>query len=184
MRPAPRALDLAFGVFLSTASLQGCVTARIQVVDERTALENQILGAYEELDRDLQLVASVRASRKGTKTLSELRAQAIRARQMQQFNLDDVTELKEQGCLGETNQNELVARPCPEESNAAIRTRRDKIAREENAAREAVLKFIVGTSPNLTEADLEPLKRAWARLNREQAPSGHWVQTEAGEWRR
>lgn len=167
----------------------GCVSAQIQVVDERTALENQILGSYEELDRDLQLVASVRAvdeqgARRGPPRFSDIRAQAVAARQTQQFNLDDVMELKAKGCLGEGNDGLLAARPCQAAAAAQVAERIARMVAAENQSRKVLLLFVVTTSPDLTEKDSAELARAWARLNRERAAPGHWVQAADGQWAR
>ena len=96
--------------------ISGCVSAKINVVGERTALENQILGSYEELDRDMQLLASVRAVDAQGKThqpqsYTQERRQAILARQTQQFNRDDIDELKQAGCIGETQDGSRDSRP-------------------------------------------------------------------------
>jgi len=42
--------------------IQGCTLAKVnvEVVSERTTLENQILGTYNSLDREMLLAASVR----------------------------------------------------------------------------------------------------------------------------
>lgn len=181
--PAPATMLL---MGLITAS---CVSAQIQVVDERTALENQILGSYEELDRDLQLVASVRAvdaqgHRRGPPRFSEIRAQAVAARQTQQFHLDDVQELKAEGCLGEGADSMLSARGCQAAELAQVAERIERIVAAENQARRALLLFVVTTSPDLTEDDIGQLAQAWARLNRERAEPGHWIQSDRGEWAR
>ena len=182
-----RAINWTSFLSLLAALSAGCVTAQIQVVDERTALENQILGSYEELDRDLQLVASVRAvdeqgRRRGPPNFSEIRARAVSARQTQRFHLDDVQELKDQGCLGEGADGQLARRPCEAASDETVAGRVDRIVAAENEARKVLLLFVVVTSPDLTEKDSAELARAWARLNRERAKPGHWIQAEAGGW--
>ena len=175
-------------LLLSTAWWSsGCVSAKIQVVDERTALENQILGSYEELDRDLQLVASVRAvdedgKRKKPPRFSDVRATAVTARQTQQFNRDDIEELKQAGCLGESNDGKLVARPCDASGETNVAERIERLVAAENQARQVLVEFVVTTSPDLTKDDLVQLARAYARMNREQAESGHWIQTDMGKW--
>lgn len=174
-------------LLLAGALGAGCVSAQIQVVDERTALENQILGSYEELDRDLQLVASVRAvdetgKRKGPPSFSQIRAQAVAARQTQRFQLDDVQELKTAGCLGEGADGLLASRPCPSGNQEQVARRIARTVAAENAARKVLLLFVVTTSPDLTEDDTDKLARAWARLNRDRAEKGHWIQDDAGAW--
>lgn len=177
--------------FLLAAALwsASCVRARIQVIDERTALENQILGSYQELDRDLQMVASVRAvdaqgQRRGPPSFTEIRARAVAARQTQQFQLDDVEELKNAGCLGETRTNRLAGRPCPLLAQPDVAARIERLVQAENDARADLLAFVLATSPDLTETDRKQLAQTWARMNHEQARPGHWIENDQGEWAR
>ncbi|HKK67753.1 MAG TPA: hypothetical protein VJ946_06055, partial [Bacteroidales bacterium] len=49
-------------ILMITAVLSGCTLAKVDVemVSERTALENQVLGSYNSLDSQMLLAASVR----------------------------------------------------------------------------------------------------------------------------
>jgi uncharacterized protein YdbL (DUF1318 family) len=187
-RSTPRAQALRrLGLGLCLLVGAACVEAKIQVVDERTALENQILGAYEELDRDLQLVASVRAVDPEGKAqpaprLSDVRQRAVQARQTQQFNRDDLEELQQQGCLGEGRDALLALRPCAAQAEPATAARLERLLAAENQARRLLLEFVVSTSPDLTRADLPQLVEAAARSQGERAARGTWVQGADGQW--
>jgi uncharacterized protein YdbL (DUF1318 family) len=179
-------LELILSGLLVT-QLAGCVSAKIAVVDERTALENQILGSYEELDRDLQLLASVRSMDLAGETREapsfvQVRALAVQARQTQQFNRDDIDEMKSAGCLGEANSGYLSLRHCQAASNPQVKKRLDRLVKSENDARKLVLSFVVTTSPDLTEKDLAQVTQAFARMQREKAKPGDWVQDDSGKW--
>jgi uncharacterized protein YdbL (DUF1318 family) len=195
----PRALARDLRVLRGAALLLltwGCVSAKINVVDERTALENQILGQYEELDRELLLVASVRAAPTpasatptgevagpGLPAISRLRDEALRARQTQQFNRDDLDELKGKGCLGEGGDGLLAPRDCEAAGGPAVAERIARLVETENQARRSILRYVLASSPDLTEQDLPKLTAAWSRLAREQARPGEWIQDPAGEWK-
>lgn len=171
----------------SAALLSGCVSAKINVVDERTALENQILGSYQELDRDMQLLASVRAvdaegKAQAPPSYTDQRRQAILARQTQQFNRDDIDELKQAGCLGEAGDGTLAKRTCDRASDPAVAARLQRLIASENQARGVILRFAVTTSPDLTDRDLPQVTAAYARMQREKARSGEWIQKIPGEW--
>jgi hypothetical protein len=169
--------------------LDGCFSAKINVVDERTALENQILGSYQELDSNLQLLASVRdpapAAAAGAADLSQFslaRRKAIAARQTQQFNRDDVDELKGLGCLGEGQDGLLAERPCEATRDPVVAERLAKLLPSENQARAILFRFVIASSPELGEADLPQVVSAFARIQQEQARKGDWIQAPAGEW--
>jgi hypothetical protein len=185
---APRARsNRRLGLGLVLLAGLACVEAKIQVVDERTALENQILGAYEQLDRDLQLVASVRAvgadgQAQAAPRLSDVRQRAVQARQTQQFNRDDLDELMQQGCLGEGKDALLALRPCAAQTEPATAARLERLVAAENQARRLLLEFVVTTSPDLTQADLPQLVEASARAQREKAAQGAWIQAADGQW--
>jgi len=183
-----RGLSTVIGWGICAVLVSGCVSAKIAVVDERTALENQILGSYEDLDRDLQLLASVRAvdpqgRSKEAPAFSEIRTRAIQARQTQQFNRDDVDELKRAGCLGEANTGMLAQRSCQATGDPQVAKRLERLLTSENQARQQVLHFVVTTSPDLTEKDYDQVVQAFAQMKRERAKSGEWVQDSAGKWK-
>ncbi len=180
-------LRLTCPVFLAGLFLCGCVSAKINVVDERTALENQILGSYKQLDRDMQLVASVRDSDQagaGRGRLVAARRRAIQARRVIQFNADDLDELKRSGCLGEGMSGMLIGRDCQAASDPAIEKRIERLIESENRARGVILRFIVAESPDLTEKDLPQLTEAFVRMRREEAKTGEWIQLDSGAWQK
>jgi hypothetical protein len=161
------------------------VSARINVVDERTALENQILGRYQELDESLLQLASVRAGTEGDGALDQaaFRDAAIRARRVQRFVQDDVEELLRLGCVGEGRAGRLQPRSCEAASqDAKLAERIERVTRLENESRQAILSFVLETTPELTRKDLHRLEAAWARLRAEQAPSGAWLENPEGTW--
>jgi uncharacterized protein YdbL (DUF1318 family) len=167
--------------------LSGCVSAKINVVDERTALENQILGSYEELDRDMQLLASVRGvdaegQAQAPPNYTRQRQLAIAARQTQKFNRDDVDELKQAGCIGEANDGTLSKRPCEPASDPTVAARLKRVIAAENQARSVILHFAVTASPDLTEKNLPQVTATYARMQREKAKSGEWIQKSDGKW--
>jgi len=157
------------------------------VVDERTALENQILGSYQELDLELLLLASVRsepAPGAAVPDYTALRQEAIRARQIQQFNRDDREELLASGCLGEGNDGQLAGRPCAQAANPAVAARMARLIEADNAARHTLSQFVVTASPDLTPKDLPEVIQAFVRLQQEQAKPGAWIQDANGEWKK
>ncbi len=73
----------------------GC-TFKVALTSQRTALENQIMGTYSELEDGLVLNSSVRGP--STKTLKQRHDLAMKN---QAFNQDDLDELKTKSLIGE-----------------------------------------------------------------------------------
>ena len=101
---------------LTVFVLTGCggklVDVNVTIVDQKTALENQILGSYEELSSEVLLLASVRSvdeegKLKPTTEIPKGKLKALRAMQRQEFNRDDIQEFKQTLCAGEGNDGTL-----------------------------------------------------------------------------
>jgi hypothetical protein len=160
----------------------GCFTPQIQVVDERTALENQILGQYERLDDDLQLWASVRSPAAASSGLHQLRRQALQARRVEIFFQDDVEEFKHLGCLGEGRDALLVRRSCPVDEERGRAAWLERTLEEVNRARLAIFAYVLAASPQLGAGDEGQLRRVFVELRRRQAAAGDWLQQDDGGW--
>lgn len=158
----------------------------VTVVDERTALENQVLGSYQELDQEVLLLASVRyidpsGKIKKTKKVPERKREVIRAMQRTSFNKDDVDRLKASGILGENNAGGvtlLTEEKVDPEQLAFVRN----LVQEENADREVVMQRMIATNEQLSESDLPEVRIIFAALNRDTARPGDMIQKENGDW--
>lgn len=170
-------------------ALPACVTGA-GTAAKPTALELQLLGAYEELDDDLASVASVRAGNDPTtSSFVRLEALALEGRATQRYNEDDVQELKRLGCVAETLQARITARECPDAQGAVAR-RLTRVVEEENRARRDILTWAAWAlarrdgRPGPTEQEVEELKAAYRRLQYESAEPGHLVEQPGGGFSR
>lgn len=177
------ALSLVYAV--SCANL---VQVKIDVVDQRTALENQVLGSYQEIGGDLLLMASVRSidsegRLKPAPKISEARRTAIRAMQRSRFNLDDVDRFKSVGAIGETNDGYLkyILSFDPGADKKLEKFMNNLIA-EENEDRKILYRRIVAINENFHEGDLPKVEEIMAALNHDSAKQGEWIQTGSGHW--
>jgi len=169
----------------------GCgklVDVDVTVVDQKTALENQILGSYEELGNEMLLLASVRSvdeegKLKAVAAVPPGKMKAIRALQRQEFNRDDIQEFKKSGLAGEGNEGLLIF-------FSGERTKNDEaykkfvttIIQEENEDRIVILKRTIATNENFSEGDLPKVQKIFASLNRDNANKNEKIQMETGEW--
>jgi uncharacterized protein YdbL (DUF1318 family) len=99
---------------------------------------------------------------------------AIQRRQARDSELDGAAA---KGCLGENNQGLVEARPggqgCPPNVAALIAA--------ENADRNYINKTLVEQN-NMPAGDITRVQKAFAKVRREKAARGTWVQQEDGQW--
>jgi len=175
-------------VTLSLMLSMGCEgpLVGVTVVDERTALENQVLGTYQELNQEVLLVASVRyidpkGKLKKSPEIPAGKKQVIRALQRSSFNKDDLDSWKQQGVLGENNEGGLTLLDRKRVAPAQVAFV-DNLIAEENADRAVVMARVIETNEKLSEKDLPRVKKMFAALNRDKAPVGHMIQFDDGTW--
>lgn len=161
--------------FIST----GCAF-NFEVTSQRTALENQVMGSYKELDDELVLSGAVRGDG-AAQTVSP----ALKARQNQMFNTDEISELKDAGLLGEGADGYLKRisqrRPGIEVPRFLLETL-DQLNKQENADRETIWRHMIAQNKNLSQRDLPNIGRSYAKIMREKTATGHWFQDEGGKW--
>jgi len=181
---------------LSLASACTLADLEVNVVSERTALENQVLGTYNALNEDAMLVASVR----GVTPTGEIEVrpeqspeqqQAVEAMQVLGFHQDDVQNLKTLGWVGENRQGVLSAFPMQSGNvpdgleEFAARFSQEEfsfVLQEVNQARETIMRQVIQTNESFTEQDLDRIREVFWRMHAEQALPGEKVQATDGTW--
>ena len=173
---------------LLLALLAGCggPLVGVTVVDERTALENQVLGTYQELNQQVMLVASVRyidpkGKLKQTQELPPGKKDVVRALQRVSFNKDDLNRYKSLGIIGENNEGGINLLE-PEKVEPAERAFVDNLIKEENEDRAAIMSRIIETNETLSSTDLPRVHKMFAALNRDKALKGERIQLDNGKW--
>jgi hypothetical protein len=166
------------------------VTA-VGAVAKPTALEFQLLGAYEELDRDLMHASSLRAPQGPAASFEKLRMEALEARGLQRFNQDDLAELKNAACLAEGLRAKVVVRPCGlTDRDPAAKRRRERVAKEENRAREVLVTWAAyelarkAGRAEPTRAELDEIERAYERLLRDTAGPETLIEVKQGAFKK
>jgi len=184
-----RQLFVAWCAVLVLPLTVGC-TFNFDVTSQRTALENQVMGSYKELDDDLILASSVRGlSKNAVPTAAKVSAskqRAFDARQNQQFNQDDIEEFKQKQILGEAADGSLVllprgvaktAQPAPKDYKLA-----QQIAAEENRDRQVIWHRIIDANEHLSEKDLPNVRLTYAKMLQGTATAGAWYQDSRQTW--
>lgn len=173
-------------------SMFGCISAAVSTA-QPTAVELQLLGVYEELDKDLVHVASMRGAALGARGADNLSDRALQARAVQSFNEDDVLAFKVAGCVAEKLDGRLVEHPCDfQADDPAWKRRRRRVVKEENEARASIAAWVAYQlnrqqgRPVLEGASwdraLQRVMLVLARLLREGARPGHLIETRPGHF--
>jgi hypothetical protein len=178
--------------------LCACTLAKVDVnvVSERTSLENQVLGTYNTISDDLLLVASVRGiSPAGKITPAPQRTPeqegAVRALETISFHADDVEAFKRLGWVGEDSVGLLAPFPrtlpkAGSSDKVFAETYSDgeflQVVDEVNKAREVLMLRVIQTNENFTVQDLPEIRRVFAKINQQNSPPGSKVQKDDGTW--
>lgn len=187
-----------FYSFLILSGLFGCTLAEVKVemLSERTALENQVLGSYNSLESQMLLAASVR----GVDTSGNISRppehsreykDTISAMQIIDFHADDLAVLKQLGWAGENNQGLIE----PFEINRTdisedLKSFADRYSAEEfefviskiNESREKIMMRVIHMNEDLGEADIMEVRKIFAKINAENANPGDKIQDMDGNW--
>ncbi|MBM4250351.1 MAG: DUF1318 domain-containing protein [Deltaproteobacteria bacterium] len=169
-------------VLVCVVGLPAC-TFNFNVTGSRSALENQVMGSYKELDDDLILASSVRGP-----NVPVVRKPAVDARLNQQFNQDDIGELADLGLIGETSTGMVVLLPSTLASGAKVSPSQLQLARkligEENRDRAIIWQRIIAANPNLHASDLPEVQKTYAKIRRQVLAPGQWFQDDRGTWQK
>lgn len=178
---------------ISMQLLAGC-SFNFELTSQKTALENQVMGSYKELDDDVIMMASVRGvSKDGKKTKtyvpgSDSAKKAITAKQNQDFNRDDLDDLKQKQIIGENSSGDVVILPkdvgATPSADSPDLLLAQTLIKEENRDRETIVERIVVSNENLSTKDLPAAKKTYQKKMVEDSPVGTWVQDENGKWLR
>jgi hypothetical protein len=178
--------------------LAGCTLAQVKVdvVSERTALENQVLGTYNALDTEMLLVASVRGVDSAGRIQEPPRrsgeaGDAMQAMQVLAFHEDDLQAFKRLGWVGENAEGLVTPFPlaregAPDDLKEFARRYGDDefraVVGEINRAREVVMQRVIALNEDLAASDLPRVRRVFGKLNAESALPGEKIQLEGGAW--
>jgi uncharacterized protein YdbL (DUF1318 family) len=177
----------------------GCTLAKVDVnvVSERTSLENQVLGTYNSLSEDMLLVASVRGVSPTGKidappAHTPEQADAVRALETIAFHADDIEAFKRFGWVGENQEGLLTTfkRETPKVNSEELKSfaanyseaEFQQVVKEVNQARDVLMMRVVQTNENFTVKDLPAIRKVFARINRQNSAPGSKVQDADGMW--
>ena len=175
-------------LFLGSLSLVVCSVKapELTVTGEKTALENQILGTYQQIESDSYVIASTRAvgkSGSNAPAVSDQKRQVLDAVQNRKFNKDDIDELKRDKVVGENNQGFLEILPLERyQHDLEYKSLVDRLVAEENRDRQVDYERVLTVNQSASEAGEGKVSEIFAKLNYDNTEPGTMVQTADGNW--
>ena len=152
-----------------------------ELTSQRTALENQIMGSYREIDDDLIVtkIDDQTASEDKTKQVARKDNVALqRAIRNRAFNADDINELKDSAIIGEDSEGRLLLLPKDHSARQSARSEQIRLAEalvdEENRERSIIWSNELAKQDESKPADLIGIKAAFARQIYEYSTKGQW----------
>ncbi len=157
----------------------------VNITGEKTALENQVIGTYQQIEEDVWTLTSVRSTNSAKKksNMSAKKKQVLQAVQGRKFNKDDIEEFLENGFVGENNLGLLEVKDNADlEKDADLKNRVTKIVENENSYRKIIMERIILLNEQAAEAGEKNVSKIFAKINQDNAAAGSWVEDENGEW--
>ncbi len=155
----------------------------ITFTGEKTVLENQVLGVYQQIESDAWLIASTRSFNSSTTEMSAPKQEVLEAVQNRKFNKDDVDELKRDKVVGEGNKGFLSILGNEDyRQKADYKQFVDQIVAEENRDRQIIFERVLAVNTTAAQAGSAKVNDIFAKLNFDASEPGTLIQTPDGQW--
>jgi uncharacterized protein YdbL (DUF1318 family) len=169
--------------------IAGCIVSppTIRLTGEKTAVENQVIGEYREIEPDAWSVSSAKTGvqrQKGSSTSAgdDIIFGALKIREL---NENRIRSYKNEGSLGEALTGYIVYRQSEKyEKDADLKKNLVTLVLEENKARKVIFErsAILAGKEKPSESDLIPLTESFAADQKERAKKNDWIQESDGTW--
>ena len=155
-------------------------TPEITLTGEKTALENQILGAYDQLTDNNLITTSRRTS---SAAQENQQSQAVRqALQRQKFNKDEIDELKRSKIVGENNKGYLeILENEKYRQDASLHKMVDDLVKQENHDRRIIYQRVLALN-HKNNSEQGSVSTIFSKMQAENAEPGTKIQQQNGDW--
>jgi len=157
----------------------------VRVTGEMTALEQEVIGTYNQMKEDTWMIASTRDTEDTARvvSVSPEKEKVLEALENQRFNKDDIDEFKMKGYVGEKSDGTLMIRDLdkfdlePEDKKFI-----QNIVDQENRDREIIMNRVIQLKSSLKDSNRESILAVFAKMYQEESAQGTWIQTADGSW--
>lgn len=175
--------SLIFYMGLGLAS--GC-TFNFEITSQRTALENQVMGIYQELDDEVLLLSTMRGLKRNENSEQKVISDVLYHKQNQNFNKDDIEEMKDKGWVGEMRDGRLgvIDKHVVALKSESGLTLMRLLVSQENRDREAIWRHVLARTGRESKKGLEYVGRIFGDMQIAALSAGQWYEGEARTWRK
>ena len=152
------------------------------ITGQKTALEQQVLGSYQQLTDNAIVTTSARTGDQGASGESQEQQVIMQAIQSQKFNKDEINELKREKVVGENNRGYLEVRATPKyNQDESYSNMVDELVEAENRDRRIIYQRVLLMN-QLSQQQEQETNLIFANMQIEQSPPGTLIQLPGGEW--
>jgi uncharacterized protein YdbL (DUF1318 family) len=155
----------------------------VSITGEKTALEEQVLGDYRQIESDTWVIASTRATGSGGASGTNSQQAVLNATQNQKFNKDEIDEFKDDQVVGENNKGYLEILSNEKYSNDLLYKRLvDQVIAEENSDRKIIYEQLLAGQNINSKERLQSVYWIFAKQNIQESQKGTKTQEKDGTW--
>jgi len=169
---------LSITLFLQCA----VIPPEIKLTGEKTALENQIIGTYDEIENESWTSGSRRSTSISGSQTQQKRQSVLQAVQDRKFREDDINELKEEQIAGENNQGYVEILGSERYQNdAEYQQYVDFLIDQENEDRSIIYQRAVTLTVSSTREE-KKIQSMLAKIRATESAPGTMIQQPDGTW--
>ena len=193
MKCMPVVLCGIIAVFWGCSSSSSCISIvppAVNLTGEKTSVERQIVGDYEEIEKDAWAVSSVKTASGSAQSGGGIMVgdqELLSALKIREFHRAKIRLYKDAGAVGEDYNGLLAYRPLEKyEGNKAEKDILFEVIANENGARRTIFirSLVVQGKEKPGEEDVRIFARAFADEQSHNARKNDWIQEASGKWKR
>ena len=160
----------------------------IRLTGEKTVIERQIIGDYEELEKDAWIISSVKTlvqKEKGSAKFAGNDPDLFKALRVRKYHIEKLRNYKNEGAIGETNRGFIKYRTVSKyEKNKNEKGILLKVIKIENDARSTIFKrvLILKNKKKPSKQEINKFAKIFANKQKNAAQKKDWIQNNSGRW--
>jgi len=155
---------------------------------QKTVIERQIVGDYEELEKDSWIVSSVKTTvqePRGSSTPATADRELFMAMKLRDFHMEKIRDYKDEGAIGEANSGLIAYRDLKKYEDSRLdKIKLMKVINKENDARKIIFErtLLQLNKKQPTREEINNFAALFAMEQMQKAKKDDWIQDNTGRW--